>query len=169
MPSFLSTKIKLQNSPKSSRGLFATEEIKQDEVAIDYTDGFGKYINNKEADALYEKGFDHMIQVDDDLFFAATNENEFEEADLLNHSCEPNCGIKNKLKIVAMRDIKIGEEVTIDYAMMESSEYSFKCNCGAPNCRKIVSGNDWKITQLQQKYKGYFSDYLQNRIEHLPK
>jgi len=169
MPSFLSPKTKTQDSPKSGKGLFVVEEIKKGEVIADYTNGFGRYINGKEADELYEKGFDQMVQIDDDLFFAATKEIEFEDADYINHSCEPNCGIKNKLKIVAMRDIESGEEITIDYAMTESSEYSFKCNCGAPNCRKIVSGNDWKIPGLQQKYQGYFSDYLQNRIGNLSK
>ena len=169
MSSYISPKVKVGNSDKSGKGVFAIEKINRGEIVGDYTDGFGKYINTAEADKLYEKGFDHMIQVDDDLFFAATNEDEFEEADLFNHSCEPNCGIKNKLKIVAMRDIESGEEVTIDYAMMESSVYSFKCNCGAPNCRKIVSGNDWKIPELQQKYNGYFSDYLQNRLDGHPK
>lgn len=169
MSSYISTKIKVRDSDKSGKGIFVIKKINKGEIVGDYTYGFGKYINTVEADKLYEKGLDHMIQIGNDLFFAATNENEFEEADLFNHSCEPNCGIKDRLKIVAMRDIEIGEEATVDYAMMESSEYSFKCNCGAQNCRKIVSGNDWKIPRLQQKYKGYFSDYLQNRINKLSK
>ena len=167
MPSFLSSKIKLQNSSKSGRGLFAIEEIKKGEVVADYTTGFGKFVTTKEADEIYDKGLDHMIQVDDDLFFAATEKNETEDADLFNHSCNPNCGIKDKLKIVTMRDIKTNEELAIDYAMTESSEYSFACNCNSPNCRKIVSGNDWKIPELQKKYQGYFSNYLQNRINDL--
>ena len=32
-------------------------------------------------------------------------------ARLANHSCEPNCGIKDLFTIVAMRDIKKGEEI----------------------------------------------------------
>ncbi len=140
------------------------DKIKKEELVADYSKGFGKYVNSKEADELYKKGWDHMIQVDDDLFFAATKKDEFEEADYINHSCNPNCGIKNKLEIVAMRDIEPGEEINIDYAMMESSEYSFKCNCGATNCRVIVTGNDWEIKELQERYKGYFSDYLQHKI-----
>jgi SET domain-containing protein len=42
-------------------------------------------------------------------------------ATLLNHSCEPNCGIKNLFDIVAMRDIRPGEELTWDYEMTERS------------------------------------------------
>jgi len=73
--------------------------------------------------------------------------------------------IKDKLKIVARKDIDVGEEITIDYAMMESSDYSFKCNCGFLKCRGVVTGNDWKIPELQNRYSGYFSGYLQEKID----
>ena len=164
MPSFISPKVKLQISPKSGRGLFVIKKINKNEVVVDYIFGLGKFVTTEEDSEIYDKGLDHMIQVDDDLFFAATKESESEDADLFNHSCNPNCGIRDRLKIISMLDIKVGEELTLDYAMMESSKYSFKCNCGALNCRQIVTGDDWKIPKLQQKYRGYFSDYLQNRI-----
>ena len=165
LSSHISPKVKIRDSKKSGKGLFAVKDINKDEIIADYSGGLGEYVNGKKAGELYEKGWDHMIQVDEDLFFAATKEGDFEDADFINHSCNASCGIKDKLKIVAMRDIKPGEEITIDYAMMESSDYSFKCNCGSGNCRKIVTGNDWKIKELQDKYVGYFSDYLQNKID----
>ena len=152
------------DSEKSGKGLFVIEDINKDELIADYTGGFGECVDGKKADELFKKGWDHMIQVDDDLFFAAIKEGDFEDADFINHSCNPNCGIKDKLKIVAMKNIKIGEEITVDYAMMESSDYSFKCSCGSENCREVVTGNDWKIKELQNKYNGYFSNYLQNKI-----
>jgi len=37
----------------------------------------------------------------------------------LNHSCDPNCGIKQLNKVIAMRDIGKGEEITIDYSNMD--------------------------------------------------
>ena len=99
------------------------------------------------------------------LFYGATNLNELEEADFLNHSCNPNCGVRNKLEIIAMREINKDEEVTIDYAMTESFKYKMKCNCGMSNCRKIITGKDWKINKLQEKYKEFFSKYLKKKIE----
>lgn len=164
MPSYISPKVKIGDSKRSGKGLFAVDKIRKDEVAADYAGGLGEYVDSKKADELFRQGHDHMIQVDDDLFFAAVKEGDFEDADYINHSCDPNCGIKDRLKIVAMRDIEPGEEITIDYAMMESSDYGFECNCGSENCRKIVTGNDWKIKELQKKYNGYFSDYLQRKI-----
>ncbi len=38
----------------------------------------------------------------------------------INHSCNPNSGIKNSVKIVAMKNIRRGEEVTFDYSTSES-------------------------------------------------
>ena len=32
-----------------------------------------------------------------------------------NHSCNPNCGIKGKVKLVALKDIETGEEITEAY------------------------------------------------------
>lgn len=51
--------------------------------------------------------------------------------------------------------------------MQESSKFELKCKCGSKNCRKIIRGDDWKIKKLQKKYKGYFSDYLQKKIDKL--
>jgi hypothetical protein len=38
------------------------------------------------------------------------------------------------------------------------------CNCGAACCRKTITGQDWKSKELQAKYRGYFSWYLERRI-----
>ncbi|OHA93488.1 MAG: hypothetical protein A3H52_02220 [Candidatus Zambryskibacteria bacterium RIFCSPLOWO2_02_FULL_39_26] len=165
MASYISPKVKNRFSQTSGRGLSAVEEISKGEIVADYTNGTGEYIDTEKSDELFEKGNDHMIQIDDDLFFAAVKNSDSEDADYINHSCDSNCGIKDKLKIVARKDIDVGEEITIDYAMMESSDYSFKCNCGFLKCRGVVTGNDWKIPELQNRYSGYFSGYLQEKID----
>jgi uncharacterized protein len=107
------------------------------------------------------------MQVDDDLFFAATNNNELEDSDFINHSCDPNCGFQDSFKIVAMRKIKKDEEVSFDYAMCETSFYEIKCKCGSQICRGKVTGDDWKNKDLQEKYGEYFIDYLKKKIKSL--
>lgn len=163
MASYISPKVILRNS-KNGKGLFALNDIKKNAAIVDYIDAPGKFLTTKEADIFYDEGNDYMIQVDEDLFFVATTEDELEDSDYINHSCDPNCGFNGTLKIVAMRDIQEGEEITIDYAMSESSQYQMKCHCGNVNCRKVISGDDWKNKKLQQKYKDYFSKYLQKRM-----
>ena len=52
--------------------------------------------------------------------------------------------------------------------MSDGTTYDeFDCACGALHCRGRISGNDWKLPELQRRYKGYFSPYLQRRIERM--
>jgi SET domain-containing protein len=164
MGSYVSPKLAKKKS-NAGYGLFAIEPIAKGERVVDYSGSPGTWMHTKEADALYEQGNDYILQTDDDLYFVASNDDELEDADLINHSCEPNCGIRGSLEIVALRDIQPGEEITFDYAMSESSDFRMRCACGASSCRGVVTGEDWKIPELQKKYAGYFSDYLQRKID----
>lgn len=120
---------------------------------MDISSGSGRLLTYDKFEKIYKKGLDYDLQVDDNLFFAATNKRELEDACFINHSCNPNCGIKDKLKVVAMRKIKKGEEITFDYAMSETSDYKMKCNCKQKNCREIITGEDWKLEKLQKNTK----------------
>ncbi|MBL0141629.1 MAG: SET domain-containing protein [Betaproteobacteria bacterium] len=55
----------------------------------------------------------------------------------INHSCEPNTFMrrtKDRAEFYARRDIRKGEELTVDY---EDSHHEgrLRCRCGAPGCR----------------------------------
>jgi hypothetical protein len=39
------------------------------------------------------------------------------------------------------------------------------CQCGTALCRGVITGHDWRQPDLQRKYRGYFSWYLQRRIK----
>ena len=164
LKSYLSSKVRLKKS-RVGESLFAIESIKKGEIIVDYKNGPGQLISREKTDKLFDDDRDFMIQIEDDLFFAAVKNKELEDADFINHSCDPNCGIKSSLKIIAMRDIISGEEITIDYAMCESSVYKINCKCASKNCRKVITGDDWKNTALQIKYKNYFSNYLKKKIQ----
>lgn len=168
MKSYISSKVEMRKSPLGGEGLFVNNKIDKGEIVVDYTSGPGTFVDADKADELYEKGNDYIIQVDENRFFVAREKHELEEADFLNHSCDPNCGIRGNLQIVAIRDIEPGEEVTFDYAMTESSDYSMDCKCGSKNCRKIITGEDWRDRELQRRYEGYFSEYLQRNIDNMP-
>ena len=107
------------------------------------------------------------IQIDDDLYLVSDETPE--PGDMLNHSCEPNCGLQGSQLLVAMRDIEPGEELSFDYAMCDASDYDeFRCLCGVTTCREVVTGSDWRNPDLQAKYAGRFSPYLVRRIAALP-
>jgi hypothetical protein len=105
------------------------------------------------------------IQIEDDLFIAPVSDEERELSMLyLNHSCDPNLGMRGEITFAAMRDICAGEELTHDWAMTDDDDYCLACNCGAPDCRKNLSGKDWQRRDLQKHYAGYFSAYLARKI-----
>jgi uncharacterized protein len=56
-----------------------------------------------------------------------------------NHSCDPNARSDDR-GLLALRQITSGEEITSDYSLVSSREWSMKCNCGTTNCRGIVRG-----------------------------
>lgn len=164
MHSFISPKVERRIS-KTGDGVFAKEKILAGEVITDFSSGPGTYIDLSQSNLLFAQGKDYMLQVDDNLFFAALTTPELEDTDFINHSCEPNCGIEGSLQIVAMKEISAEEEITFDYCMSESStDFYMRCMCGAACCRQLITGDDWKSSILQQKYDGYFSTYLANKI-----
>lgn len=100
---------------------------------------------------------DHVIQ------FAESKWRESKGiARSLNHSCEPNCGIKDLFKVVTMRDIKAGEELRWDYEMTEKNNYGWrmKCRCGTKLCRVEIGSFDNMPIETRKKYKGYISEWL---------
>ena len=82
----------------------------------------------------------------------------------LNHSCDPNVGVQGQIAFVAMRDIAADDELTVDYAMTDDEAYEMECNCGSPRCRKVITGQDWTRRDLQRRYDGYFSWFIQRRL-----
>jgi hypothetical protein len=100
---------------------------------------------------------------------------EAEDTDFFNHSCCPNSGFSGQIFLVAMRDIRAGEEIAFDYAMTVSESagsdmvFRMECTCGSLLCRKTITEQDWMIPELQERYKGYFSPYIQDKIGQMGK
>ncbi len=55
-----------------------------------------------------------------------------------NHSCEPNTAYRG-LNLIAVRDIRMDEELTLDYAACcDETMAAFQCQCGSANCRGSI-------------------------------
>src|SRR5436189_2601584 len=165
--SYRSPKTQVRESKIHGRGLFATTDIAKNEIVAVK----GGHIISREE--LREKITPRLgpveIQIDDDLFIAPVTEDEREGSMLYsNHSCNPNLGMRGEITFVAMRDIRVGEELTHDWATTDDDEYSVECECGAANCRKILSGKDCQKPELQKRYASYFSAYLADKIARQP-
>jgi uncharacterized protein len=161
--SYRSPKTEVRESKIHGRGLFATADIVKGEIVAVK----GGHIVDRETlrrDITPRLG-PVEIQIDRNLFIAPATDDERELSMLYtNHSCEPNIGLRGEITFVAMRDITAGEELTHDWAMTDDDDYSVECNCGSSACRKTLTGKDWRRSELQKKYAGYFSAYLAKLI-----
>ena len=86
--------------------------------------------------------------------------------DVGNHGCDPNLGWSDEHTLVTMRDIAAGEELLHDYATSTADpDFYLRCHCPSARCRQMIEGTDWRIPQLQRRYAGYWTPYLQRLID----
>jgi hypothetical protein len=136
--------ILLQPVPRCGYGAFARMRIKAHSRIAEYTGTIvaqdsevcGKGRNYRAKISIRgQDGIHHAAEID------ASSVGSI--ARFLNHSCEPNCKLwegrcgreRRILYIRALRNIKRGEELTLDYGpdwFVTSNEL---CHCGAGNCR----------------------------------
>jgi hypothetical protein len=125
----------------------------------------GHIVDTETLLALPARLQDSEIQIEEHLHLVARTEDEYEPVMLfINHSCDPNVGFAGNVVLVAMRDVEPGEELTIDYAMFDTADGTMECHCGSPSCRRTVRGADWELPDVQARYEGNFSSYVQRRI-----
>jgi len=168
--SHMNPKIQCRKS-KEGTGLFAIRNVKKDELLVGWA---GKVVHATDILRMDESERTYILQIDEELFQVPFWKGYNEPADFVNHSCEPNAGFGNSpISLVAMRNIKRGEEILFDYAMCESIDglkgNEFECTCGATACRGKFTGGDWKNPALWHKYGKYFSPYLRAKIKKLKK
>jgi hypothetical protein len=85
-----------------------------------------------------------------------------------NHSCDPSLWLADEVTLVARRPVETGEELTVDYATMTVAPWQMECRCGASTCRGVITGDDWRRPDLQERYAGRFSPFINARIARLP-
>lgn len=154
--------VKGEPSGIAGRGLLAVEPIGAGEVVA--VKG-GHVVTTEQLRTLPEKLQNSDVQITDDLHLVALADEEYEAVMLfINHSCEPNVGFAGNVVLVAMRDIAAGEELTTDYALFDDHEDAMACSCGRAACRRRIDGRDWMRPELQERYRGYFSWYLQQKM-----
>lgn len=156
---YRSQKVEVRESEIAGKGLFAIEDIKKDELISVKT---GNIVTLEQLKTLDPTCLDYFFQIRDGLFISPlTKEEALEFALHINHSCDPNVGSDGDITLIAMKDIKSGEELTYDYAMDTVwPEFKMECSCGSTHCRKLITGNDWKLPALQERYGNYFSYYI---------
>ena len=161
---YFSSTTEKRGSAIEGRGLFAAEAADAGEIIV--IKG-GYVMTTTERDKVGERLGPAEIQIGDGIFTGPVTEAEREGGMMhLNHSRDPNLDIQKQTVYVSMRDIAAGEELPFDYAMNDDEGYeAMVCNRVTPRCRGVVSGKDWMKPELQRRYRGYFSFFIERKID----
>jgi SET domain-containing protein len=93
-------------------------------------------------------------------------------ASYMNHSCDPNCAYKfqtiARKTVTAIRNIEIGEELTLDYTACSIDQFDgnihwiLQCDCNSKNCRREVHGD---FLQMPREWQKKFYLFLPKSIK----
>jgi hypothetical protein len=122
----------IRSSAIHAAGCYTTTAIRKGQRVAEYT---GRRISKEAADALYE---DQIVTYLFGLGDGATVIDGHCDTMFINHSCDANCEtqeVDGHVFVVAIRNIKAGEEITYDYCLYDGGEDPATCNCGAKKCR----------------------------------
>lgn len=130
-------KMRLARSKIHRWGVFATEFIPARRKVIEYT---GEKINRRETKRRAdERKFTYLFTLDP--YWTIDGAVGGSGAEYINHSCDPNLIskiVKGHILYMSLRDIKPGEELTIDYRFDKKVE-RVPCRCGAAKCRGTIN------------------------------
>lgn len=158
-------KVYKKQTKRTGVGIFAKKNLKKGEIIFIVKGKLISFIVKNKKDALFG---DRWLSISKNRWI---NPREGGPWYFINHSCNPNAGIKGKVSIVAMRNIKKGEEITIDYSITEAEKlWHMKCNCGNKNCRKKIKSIQFLPEKIYIKYLPFIPKYIQKeRKLHLNK
>lgn len=146
----LSGKLAIKRTKAKGLGVFAKQKFKTGELVIR-----GKAVSKLKArtDHSFQIDFNDHVELD-------------EPARLINHSCDPNLGIRNNsfggYDFIALKEIIPEEELGWDYCMSEYVSIAIKisCLCGNRICRGHIDGYLTLPEEVKKGYNSFIADYL---------
>ena len=123
--------IEVRQSFIHGKGVYATQNFEVGDVVIPWE---LETLSQREYDLLQAEEKKHTMWLDNSF------QKVLPPACYVNHSCDSNTKPIGRAD-VAIKPIKIGDEITADYAPILGPDEEFTCSCGSLNCRKIVKQN----------------------------
>jgi SET domain-containing protein len=130
-------KLRVARSKIHRWGVYAVEPIPKGRKIIEYT---GERISRRETRRRADTcEFNYLFTLD--RYWTLDGSVNGSGAQYINHSCDPNViarVLKGHILYFAKRDIKKGEELTVDYHFAADVE-KVPCGCGAAKCRGTIN------------------------------
>lgn len=148
-------------SPKQGKGVFASKDFCAGDTVLSIDD---THIVEDESTLTQKQHAFDLDYLEDKTVIMQEPEK------YINHSCDPNTYVKTidaVRYVVAMKDIRKGEEITYDYSINGDNDGTFTCHCGSKNCRGTYQGNFFMLPiEIQKKYLPYLEDWFTKKHEH---
>lgn len=135
-------------------GLFAARSFAVGEHVLTFT---GPILTQAETLALGDWSM-YPVQIDHDRYVHCGPPGAF-----VNHQCEASCGLRDSVRLVALRALNTGDEITMDYSCsMSGDPETMPCQCGGPKCRKMIGNFENLPESLRREYlhRGVVSDFI---------
>lgn len=163
----------IRQSSIHNRGAFAIQDIPEGTRVIEYIgDRVTKAESEKRSIRMIEKakktGHGAVYIFELNKRYDIDGSVSYNTARFVNHSCDPNCEtdiIRGRIWIIALRDIKKGEELAYDYGYDLDDFREHPCRCGSDKCvGYIVSQEQWdKLKKVLRKEKKKKKKAKQNK------
>jgi hypothetical protein len=156
--------VRIQDSGIEGRGLYAARSLAAGTTVATLA---GRVVTDEELDRLMERAaasqqYLDTICIDDDAHLVLPPGQPIHYG---NHSCDPNLWHTGPYTLTARRDIRRGEELTVDYATQTvASALRMPCRCGVPACRLMITGNDWQLDDWRDRYRQHVVPAVAKRI-----
>jgi hypothetical protein len=124
----------LARSEIAGTGVFASRRFRAGEWITSFLNGASAVVPFRETINQREHEESHYIQIGLDRYVLPTPPSIY-----LNHSCDPNAGVRDTTEVVALTAIEAGSELTFDYSTsMAEDSWEMDCSCRAAICRGRV-------------------------------
>ncbi len=136
-PEFACFKLRIAESKIHRWGIYAGEPMPKNRKVIEYR---GEKISRRETKRRADTAeFNYLFTLNS--YWTIDGSVGGSGAEFINHCCEPNLEariVREHILYFTLREINVGEELTIDYRFGWDVE-KYVCKCGAAGCRGQIN------------------------------
>jgi hypothetical protein len=148
------TDIIVKDAGNKGKGVFALRDFAPGDFIFRR---HGKVIQNSDIPQLSSEDQLHFCELDWE-----TSAILLAPGCYLNHSCDPNA-IRKGVNVYAWKEIRQGEEITIDYRLNAFTGECWECLCGSAHCQRYVIGSFFSLSEDQQRtYLPYAPKFIRD-------